>query len=366
MVQKKSKTDRQKRVRPFKRLIYILILWTMIGCSTHTPITKMSGNISKLPKGLLVAILPVQISTPNQKEAAELFRQSLYANFKRSRFKLVERYVVDGLLEQNNIHNPNEIKKFSAIRLGEILGADAVIYPIISKVKRSYAVIHSSIELTASVNLTDTRTGEILWTANQTETDFEGIGKLPTGIFAAAIAPVELVTNKLNLDKIIHKLTEKLTASIEDPEAAQVGEFFNSPQIAPDSAREIEEIAAFPIQFAPDQIVEPEINKDTNKIEKKLEPKEKNPIIEAVKSFFYTVQVGAYKTKIYAKKMISSLAKKGYSAFITPSKKDKQIIYKVNVEKFDNKKQAGKFAKKFSMQENLDHFITRVEYQNPS
>jgi hypothetical protein len=367
-MQKNSKINQQKRDHPFTYLMFILSLtiWTMTGCTTQKPTTKMSGNLAKLPKDLLVAILPVQISDPKQKEAAELFRQSLYANFERSRFKVVERYIVDGLLEQNNILFSNEIKKVSAIRLGEILGADAVLYPVMSKIERSYAVIHSSIELTASFTLTDTRTGEILWTASQTETDFEGIGKIPTGIFAAAIAPVELVTNKLNLNKIVHKLTEKLTFLIEEPESAQEGEFFNSLQIAPDSAKEIEEIASSPIQLIPNQTAKFKINKKIKNKEPKLEPKVENPIIEAVKSFFYTVQVGAYKTKVYAKKMISTLAKKGYSAFITPSKKDEQVIYKVNVEKFNDKKQAGEFAEKFSMQENLDHFVTRVEYQNPS
>jgi hypothetical protein len=367
-MQKISKINQQKRGRPSTCLIYILslIICTMTGCATQKPTTKMSGNLAKLPKNLLVAILPVQISDSKQKEAAELFRQSLYANFERSRFKLVERYIVDGLLEQNNIQSPNGIKKVSAIRLGEILGADAVLYPVMSKIERSYAVIHSSIELTASFTLTDTRTGEILWTTSQTETDFEGIGKIPTGIFAAAIAPAELVTNKLNLNKIIHKLTEKLTFLIEEPESAQEGEFFNSLQIAPDSAKEIEEIASSPIQLAPNQTSKFEINNEIKKSRSKLEPKVENPIFKAVKSFFYTVQVGAYKTKVYAKKMISTLAKKGYSAFITPSKKHKQVLYKVNVEKFDNKEKAGEFAEKFSMRENLDHFVTRVESKNPS
>ncbi len=385
-MQKNSKINQQKREHSFTYLIFILSLtiWTITGCATQKPTTKMSGNLAKLPKDLLVAILPVQISDPKQKDAAELFRQSLYANFERSRFKVVERYIVDGLLEQNNIQYLNEIKKVSAIRLGEILGADAVLYPVMSKIERSYAVIHSSIELTASFTLTDTRTGEILWTASQTETDFEGIGKIPTGIFAAAIAPVELVTNKLNLNKIVHKLTEKLTFLIEEPESAQEGEFFNSLQIAPDSAKEIEEIASYPIQFAPNQTKEieeitsspikfasnqakeVEIYKEIKKSELKDKSEKENPIIKAVKSFFYTVQVGAYKTKVYAQKMISTLAKKGYSAFITPSKKNEQVLYKVNVEKFNNKEQAGEFAEQFSIRENLDHFVTRVDSQNPS
>ncbi len=367
-MKKNSKIDRHKKVHKATSLIVMafLILTTTIGCATQKPVTKISGNLAKLSKNLLVAILPVQISDPKQKEAAELFRQSLYANFKRSHFKLIERYIVDKLLEQNDIRHPNQIEKVNAIQLGEILGADAVLYPVMSKVERSYAVLHSSIELTASVTLTDTRTGEILWTANQTETDFEGIGKIPTGIFAAAIAPVELVTNKLNLDKIVHKLTENLTSLITEPESARKEEIFKSPQIEPESAREIAEITS---NFNPpklNQTIKIKTKKEIKTSESKNEPQKENPIIKAVKSFFYTVQVGAYKTKTYAQKMISTLARKGYSAFITPFQKDEQVLYKVNVEKFDNKEQANKFAKQFSMRENLDHFVTRVKSSNPS
>ncbi len=362
-MKKDSKTNQRELFHTFTQFaFYISIICVISGCATQKPTTKMSGKLTKLSEDFLVAILPVEFSDSNQKEAAELFRQSLYANFKRSRFKLIERFVVDGLLEQNKIKHPKQLKKISAIRLGEILGADAVLHPVMSKVERSYAVIHSSIELTASVTLTDTRTGEILWKASQTETDFEGIGKLPTGIFAAAIAPVELVTNKFNLNKIIHKLTEKLTSLIEKPESVQKGEFFNSPQIAKDSARDIEEIASSSTQPTLKQKTKLVITEKA----KKKEPKIESPIFKVVKSFIYTLQVGAYKTKSYAQKMIKTLAEKGYSAFITPSQKDQHILYKVNVEKFKNKEQAGKFAEQFSMRENLDHFVIRMEPPNPS
>ena len=61
------------------------------------------------------------------KDAALLFRQSLYANLEQSQFRVMERYLVDALLEQNNITQPEQFKAVNPIRLGEILGADAVL-----------------------------------------------------------------------------------------------------------------------------------------------------------------------------------------------------------------------------------------------
>jgi hypothetical protein len=352
------KIDPRKLLNVLSYLIYFLVLVVLNGCAGQSPIyAKMSGNLDKLSEDLLIAILPVQTSISNQKEAAELFRQSLYADFTSSRYKLMERYIVDSLLEQHEIRYQEDLKDINAIRLGEILGADAILTPIISKVERSYAVIHSSIELTASIILSDARTGEILWTANQTETDYEGITKIPTGIFAAAIAPFEHVTNKVNLEKIIQKLTKKLTSLIRKPEFSQQGEIVQATQIASNSAKEIETITTSPEETIQLQLPRKKIN---------IKEQPENPIIEAAKSFFYTIQVGAYKSKIYAQGMIEMLVKKGYFAYITPFNQDKQIIYKVNVERFENKEQAGKFAQQFSIHENLDHFITRVDTPNPS
>jgi hypothetical protein len=60
--------------------------------------------------------------------------------------------------------------------------------------------------------------------------------------------------------------------------------------------------------------------------------------------------------------MISRLSAKGYSAFInTVEKDDGSSLYKVQLEKFGNREAAVQFAKDFKAQENMDHFITRVQ-----
>jgi len=78
---------------------------------------------------------------------------------------------------------------------------------------------------------------------------------------------------------------------------------------------------------------------------------------------FYTIQVGAYKTKVFAEKMIHSLADKGYNAFMAfiPTK-DKTPLYRVRVEKFADKKEARQLAQKLEHTEHLKNFIIT---QNP-
>ena len=181
------------------------------ACATDLQ-TKVAGNLKALSKNQTVAILPIETSHAGQKEMAEMFRQGLYANLKQSEFHLLERYIVDGLLKQNNLTEPSNFLTINPMQFGEILGVDAIVFSRINKVERSYFIVHSSIELSVSVQMVDTRSGEILWRAEQTEHDFSGIGKILTGITTAILAPIQFVTNKFNLSRMTSKMVDKLTA----------------------------------------------------------------------------------------------------------------------------------------------------------
>jgi hypothetical protein len=173
-----------------------------VSACTNNLQTKIAGNLMSFSKNQTVAILPIEISDAGQKEMAEMFRLGLYANLKQSKFQLLERYIVDGLLQQNKLTDPSNFLTINPMQFGEILGVDAIVFSRINKVERSYLVVHSSIELSVSVQMVDTRSGEILWRAEQTEKDFTGIGKIPTGFTNAILAPIQFVTNKFNLRRM--------------------------------------------------------------------------------------------------------------------------------------------------------------------
>ena len=169
------KNSRYKNL--LQRLVVGLLALSVSACATDLQ-TKVAGNLMTLSKNQTVAILPIETSDPGQKEMAHLFRQGLYANLKQSKFNLMERYVIDALLKQNKLTDPSSFLTINPMQFGEILGVDAIVFSRINKVERSYFILHSSIELSVSVQMVDTRSGEILWRAEQTEQDFSGIGKI--------------------------------------------------------------------------------------------------------------------------------------------------------------------------------------------
>ena len=228
-------------IKFLQRLVAGCMALSLSACATHLQ-TRVAGHLTALSKNQTVAILPVETSDPGQKEMAQMFRQGLYANLKQSEFHLLERYVIDGLLKQNKLTDPSTLLDINPMQFGEILGVDAIVFSRINKVERSYLILHSSIELSVSVQMVDTRSGEILWRAEQTEQDFSGIGKIPTGITTALLAPIQFVTNKFNLSRMTSNMVDKLTVLVKHPNEADRENQFEKPVIAKNATNELKKI----------------------------------------------------------------------------------------------------------------------------
>ena len=398
------------------KVAYILMLTLAFTACTTSLKSKVAGNLNHISEQQqTVAILPVEVTKKDQKETGKMLRQGLYSHLKESNFNLLERYVVDGLLKQNNLTNPADFLKINPMRFAEILGADAVLISRVNKVERSYLIIHSSIEIGVSAQLVDTRTGEILWRAEQTEQDYQGIAKIPTGISSAVLGPIKFVTNKLNLRRLTSKLVNKLTAIVKNPDGAEKKETFEEPLIASATTRDLDKIktvnnletewtkdsdaytklthpsktqmnfqkgiSSTRRRFVPqtETILPNRINWVPRKKNLQTVPQEpqtsilshpdtlarassitstqKSPLSEPHR---FTVQVGAYKTEANANEMVSRLLKKGYQVHIKPDIKNGSPLFKVHIDEFNSKKQAHKLAEKFTTKENLSNFVTGI------
>ena len=351
----------------FKIFLAVFLALTVSSCATDLQ-NKVSGNLKVLSKDHTVAILPIETSDPGQKEMAKMFRQGLYANLKQSNFRLLERYVVDDLLKQNNLTDPSTFLAINPMKFGEILGVDAIVFGRINKVERSYFIVHSSIELGVSIEMVDTRNGEILWRAEQTEQDIAGMGKIPTGITAAIFAPIELVTNKFNLSRMTSNMLDKLTALIKKPSEADKETQFDKPVIAKKATKDlkkIEELQKLKAEWQEAVVLDEEaellgFSGELDSAETTMLNETNQSGISPLKELdptVYTIQVGAYKNKTYAKKMEQSLKKKGYDTFLT---RDVKKIYHVQVDRFDTKEDAAKLARHIETKEKLKSLVIRL------
>jgi len=401
------------------KVAIVLILTLVFTACTTSLKSKVAGNLNHVSEQQQsVAILPVEIIKKDQKETAKMLRRGLYAHLKKSNFNLIERYVVDGLLKKHGLNNPADFLKINPMRFAEILGADTVLISRVNKVERTYVIVHSSIEIGVSAQLVDTRTGEILWRAEQIEQDYQGIAKIPTGISSAVLGPIQFVTNKLNLHRLTSQLVEKLTAIVKNPEDAEKKETFEEPLIASITTSDLDKIKTlnaletewtkdsavytklpFPSKtqrssqkglisirqgFAPN--TEETLLNNINWVPRKKHlptvtpgPQARNldqsDILAMIpantsgpKSTLrnlgdpprYTIQVGAYRTESNANQMVSNLSEKGYRAHVNSEVKGGVPLFKVHMNKFSSKKDARVLAEKFTTKENLSSFVTTI------
>jgi len=214
------------------KVLLVLVLAVGFSACTNNLQTRVSGNLGKLSSLQTVAILPVEVQSDEQMEMATMFRQNLHANLRQSSFKVLEHYIVDGQLKNHDLMDPAKYGELDPMKFGEVLGVDAVLLSRINRIQKTYFLIHSSIEISVSVEMIDTRTGEILWVAEQTESNIQGIAKIPTGMVSAVIAPIYLVTSKLMMNELTTSLVDKLTSIVKYPNEANPEITFNEPKIA--------------------------------------------------------------------------------------------------------------------------------------
>ncbi len=377
-------------------LLIGLMALSVSACASDLQ-TKVAGNLMALSKNQTVAILPIETSDAGQKEMAEMFRLGLYANLKQSKFQLLERYVVDGLLQQNKLTDPANFLTINPMQFGEILGVDAIVFSRINKVERSYLVVHSSIELSVSVQMVDTRSGEILWRAEQTEQDFSGIGKIPTGITTAILAPIQFVTNKFNLRRMTSNMVNKLTSLIKHPSEASEESQFVEPVIAKNATNDLKkieelqqlksewqealvldeeselsdigleapEVAAIPASIPVEQniTITPVAVKETNRVESEMSPlpgKNKIKQLESVEPVpMNSLRATVAEPKIiieYREKEIPPGTQSNY--VVKQSAPKKPLLYTIQVGAYKTEASAKKLEQSLK-RKGYDAFVTR-------
>lgn len=197
-------------------ICFLLTLVTLLyaGCARELEYT--ASNTLQSNHLFKTAILPFTHDKKNaQPESAGLIRQLFTANIQQANLDLMEIALVDSLLRAQNLTDPDDIARIAKNnprRLGEILGAEVIITGHVVQWKKSYALIHSDIEVEATISMIDTASGETLMTVSKGEIRNAGISRIPTGYVSAAVAPIK------GLQSIfLYKLSQDLARNLSEP-----------------------------------------------------------------------------------------------------------------------------------------------------
>lgn len=382
----------------FSRLALLACLFFAItACATPFKRVKASKKLvyrDTLPS-LKLAILPMEGKT----EGAKFLRFALHASLMDSELSIMEKFIVDGTLEKKRWSEPEKFLAIPPQKLGEALGADALLYGKVTKWSKFYAIIYSTLVVGLELRLVDARTGELLWTSEQLDREFEGLLKIPTGIFSAVFSPMIFVAKNQNLNNLANKLVRNITESLRRPDAIKeedkmekkiviasaseyiakfeknsINNLVNKEKLSHKIVASVDKTQSLPSTVFgytfPSKAIK-KINLVSLKKEKdqrkslKL-PKLQYPSIPEKYEKIYTIQVGAFQGKNLAKDLIKKLQQKGHGAFIALARFGQKLWYRVQVDRFKDKKEAVLYAKKLYQIEKLSYFIITTKVLAPA
>ena len=196
--------------RLFNLWILIIVL-ALTGCVTRKPYDYTNFR-AHLPHSIVV-LPPLNQSTDIKGTYSYLSTVTRpLAEMGYYVFPVAE---VDQLMKENGMPTAGEMHQVPPSKIGEIIGADSVLYVTLRKYGSKYQVISSVTTVTADAKLVDAKTGLTLWdgtaTAQQSSDDSGGgiIGALITAAVTqmvnSATDPAHDVSSMVNSQLFIPK-----------------------------------------------------------------------------------------------------------------------------------------------------------------
>jgi len=176
--------------RQFPNIVMLAGMLALTGCVTNKPYDYT--NLRAHPPRSILVLPPINQSTDVRGTYSYLSTVTRpLAEMGYYVFPVAE---VDELMKENGLPTAGEMRTAPLDKIGEIIGADSVLYVTLTKYGSKYEVISSVTTVAVNAKLVDVKTGLTLWegttVAQQSSSDSSG------NIFAALItAAVTQIVN---------------------------------------------------------------------------------------------------------------------------------------------------------------------------
>ncbi len=174
------------RFSPRALVLPALLLMALVsGCQTARPYDYT--NFRAHPPRSILVIPPLNESTTV--EGTYSYLSTVSRPIAERGYYVFPVAVVDQFLKDNGLPTTGEMNQVPAGKVGEITGADAVMYLDLKQYGSTYVVINSVTTVEVSAKLIDTRTGILLWEGRgYAQQSGRGSGNLLADLVAAAIS----------------------------------------------------------------------------------------------------------------------------------------------------------------------------------
>ncbi|MFH1824901.1 MAG: GNA1162 family protein [Candidatus Firestonebacteria bacterium] len=184
-----------------KIILLILIISILSGCGLYSVATKKDYDFSKIKRVAVVGFS----SNRTYKNSGEVVSDEFVLHLMKEGYSVIERSKIDAILREQNLGESNRLESSTVKKIGKILGVDAVITGTVIKYhedentsvyttdkdgKVTSQIILQQAEVEVSARMFDVETGEIIWTAKDSDRGFD-ISDAVTYVVASLIRSIK-------------------------------------------------------------------------------------------------------------------------------------------------------------------------------
>lgn len=186
-----------------KTLVFFGVILLLSGCASSGP-----KDLSKLEEAGVRSILVIPIvNNSTELSAAEAMLTTIPIPVAESGYYVFPVNLVKRVLEDDGLSDTMLLHKAEPSKLGEIFGADAILYATIESWTAKYMIITTQVDVKIHYVLKDAKTGELLWEETRAKAytppnSGSGLGALVSAAVNAAITKAR--PNYVPLAKMIN------------------------------------------------------------------------------------------------------------------------------------------------------------------
>jgi hypothetical protein len=159
---------------------------------------------------------------PSQPESVgERMRRAFFGQFAQLEFDHVKISRIDRTLQREGLNTWEKMETFPLQSLGELLGADAVIVGQVTHFDYYYAFLYSQLAVGLSLEMRDTKTGEILWRVHDARRDHTVRIVYDPIALAVGLFQVGFSMRPINMMRAMDEICRELVGTIPPPPAAE-------------------------------------------------------------------------------------------------------------------------------------------------
>lgn len=150
-------------------------------------------------------------------QLAERMRQSFFGQFSQLEFEHVKLSRVDRILKREELDSWEGIKSLPPQRLGELLGADALVFGEVTHFDYYYAFLYSQLAVGLSMEMIDARTGEVLWKVHDARRDHNVRVAYDPIAAAVGLFQIGFTMRPINMMRAMDEICRELVGTIPPP-----------------------------------------------------------------------------------------------------------------------------------------------------